>query len=90
MVRKSYGKMRGTRKKLSVKEKPGVTMYMKGFEIGDRVHVTMKAGKRPYPKFHGLTGEVVGKRGRAYIIAVRNKKAVKKIVLKPEHLRALK
>jgi len=87
MVRKSYGKMRGTRKKLKVKEKLGITSYMKRFEIGNRVHVVLKTGNIPHPKFHGLTGKVIGKEGRSYIIAIRNKKAVKKIVLKPEHLR---
>jgi len=88
MVRKSYGKKRGTRKKFRVKKKLGVTAYLKKFEIGDRVHVTLKTGKIPDPKFHGMTGEVIGKRGRGYIVTVRDKKAVKKIMLRPEQMRA--
>lgn len=90
MVRKSYGKMRGTRKKLMIKEKPGITAYMKKFEIGDMVHVTLKTGKIPDPKFHGLTGKVIGKKGNSYVIAIRNKRVMKKIMLRPENLRALK
>ncbi len=89
MVRKSYGKMRGTRQKLRVKEKLGMTTYTKSFEIGDKVHINLKTGKIPHPKFHGSTGEIIGKMGRGYIVAVRDKKAVKKIMLRPEHLRAL-
>jgi len=39
------------------------------------------------PKFHGKTGKVVGQRGRAYLVAVRDGNAIKQVILYPEHLR---
>ena len=89
MVRKSYGKMRGTRKKLVTREKPGINVYMKRFELGNMVRVVLNPGKTTHPKFHGSTGKIIEKQGRNYLVAVRNKKAVKKIVLRPEQLRIL-
>ena len=89
MVRKSYGKMRGTRKKLMTRKKYGINIYMKNFEVGNKVHIILSSGKTTHPKFHGSTGKIIEKQGRNYLVAVRNKKAVKKIVLRPEQLRIL-
>ena len=87
MVRKSYGKMKGTRRKLRVKKKMGITEYMKELKTGDRVSIYLKTKDIPHPKFHGMKGEIIGKQGRGYVVAVKNKKALKKIVLRPEQIR---
>jgi len=41
----------------------------------------------PHPKFHGLTGTIVGKRGNSYLVKIRDKKKEKIIISRPEHLR---
>ena len=88
MVRKSYGKKRRTRHKLTLKKRVTITHYLEQFQEGDRVHVQLSTNKHlPHPKFHGRTGVVLGARGRAYIVAVPDHAATKQIIVRPEHLR---
>ncbi|MCX6818500.1 MAG: 50S ribosomal protein L21e [Candidatus Aenigmarchaeota archaeon] len=87
MVRKSYGKMRGTRKKKFGGDLP-VNRYLEEFKPGDNVSIKLHAGlKFPHPRFHGTFGTVIAKRGRAYLVRVKDINAYKDIFLKPEHLK---
>lgn len=88
MVRKSYGPRRGTRKKLRAK-KPTLTKFLQEFSIGERVAIDIQSNVKgfPHPRFQGLVGKVIGKRGKAYIVEVRNKDAKKIIITKPVHLK---
>lgn len=91
MVRKSYGKMRGTRKKLAKKRTLTVNAYLKTFKEGDRVHIDLvSSSPLPHPRFHGLTGEVIERRGRAYGVRIRDGHATKVIFLRSEHLKLQK
>ena len=89
MVVKSYGKMRGTRKKLR-KKKITLTGYLKEFKVGDRVHIDFVSHRIPHPLFQGLTGSIIEKRGNGYIVEVKDRNAVKKVSLRPEHLKLSK
>jgi large subunit ribosomal protein L21e len=40
----------------------------------------------PHRRFHGLTGEVKGERGRAYIVEIVDGKKQKKLFIRAEHL----
>ena len=87
MVRKSYGKMRGTRNKMKFEKKLRIADYMKEYNLGDKVHVDFTSMENlPHPKFQGLTGEIIGKRGRAYMVRVRDINKFKVIMLKAQHL----
>jgi len=44
----------------------------------------------PHPRFHGKTGEVVGKRGRAFVLKITDGDATKTLIALPEHLTAQK
>jgi large subunit ribosomal protein L21e len=44
----------------------------------------------PHPRFHGKTGEVVGMRGRAFVLLVTDGNATKTLITLPEHLMAQK
>lgn len=44
----------------------------------------------PHPKFHGKTGAVIDKRGRAFIIEVKDGNAIKTVIALPEHLKGQK
>ena len=91
MVVKSYGKMRGTRSKLSKKKvTPTLTRYLQQFKVGDRVHVDFVSHRIPHPRLQGLTGCIVEKRGSGYVVEVRVKRALKKLSLRPEHLKLSK
>jgi large subunit ribosomal protein L21e len=87
MVRKSYGKMRGTRYRLENKGVTNITRYLEEFNVGDTVNITFTSTIVPHPRFHGFTGKVLGKRGRGYIIEVREGGKHKKISIRPEHLK---
>jgi len=88
MVRKSYGKMRGTRNKLKVKEKARISNIMREYNLGDRVHIDFTSmDNLPHPKFQGLTGEIIGKRGRAYMVRIRDINSFKILLLKAQHLK---
>ena len=86
MVRKSYGKMRGTRS-LKASKLP-ISRFLKEFRIGDTVSIDINPSSRfSDPKFHGKTGKIIDKKGNGYLISVKNKKALKKIFMKSEHLK---
>ena len=87
MVRKSYGKMKGTRKKLRVKKRLTITKILQEFKDGDKVHIDLSAIRSANPKFHGSTGYIVSKRGKNYMVKVRNKKAFKTIFLNSSQLK---
>lgn len=87
MVRKSYGKMRGTRYRLENKGVPSITSCMEEYNLGDTVHVKFTSTIVPHPRFHGFTGKVTGRNGRGYIVEVRDGGKFKKISVKAEHLK---
>ncbi len=61
------------------------------FEPGAKVHVLIDPSKHkgmPHPRFHGKTGEIIGKRGRAYLLKVTDGDATKTVIALPEHLTA--
>ncbi len=86
MVRKSYGKMRGTRQKLAGRSS-SISRFLDVFEIGESVRIDFSSHRIPHPKFQGSTGKILGKMGRSYIVEVMNMNAVKKISVRPEHIR---
>jgi len=87
MVQKSYGKMRGTRKKMTSRGRPSIASYLRKFSDGDTVHIRFVPSSRmQHPRFHGLTGTVVKKEVRNYVVRVRDGNVYKKIYARPEHL----
>ncbi|HID26348.1 MAG: 50S ribosomal protein L21e [Methanosarcinales archaeon] len=90
---KSHGERRKTRYKLKkkIREKglSPISRAIQEFEIGQMVHIDLDPSVHkgmPNPKFHGRTGKVIGKRGRAYIIEVRDGNAKKEVFALPQHL----
>lgn len=94
---KSHGMRKNTRNKLSKSVRArGISPVVKAiqdFEIGARVHILLDPSIHkgmPHPKFHGKTGKVIGKRGRAFVLEVSDQNATKSVVAFPEHLAAQK
>ncbi|RLG22437.1 50S ribosomal protein L21e [Methanosarcinales archaeon] len=90
---KSHGIRRKTRYKLQKpKRKRGlssITRALQEFEVGDRVHIKIDPSVHkgaPHPRFHGRTGEVIGQRGRAYLLKIRDGNTYKTVISLPEHL----
>lgn len=94
MVKASKGIMEKTRQKFrrSPRERglSPITRALQRFEIGDKASIKIDSSVQqgwPHNRFHGQTGTVVGKQGRAYVIDVRFGGKIKKAVVTPEHLR---
>jgi len=66
-----------------------VVRAIQDFAPGAKVHVQIDPSIHkgmPHPRFHGKTGEVVGKRGRAFLLKITDGNATKTLVALPEHL----
>ncbi|MCD6476659.1 MAG: 50S ribosomal protein L21e [Candidatus Aenigmarchaeota archaeon] len=90
MVVKSHGLRKSTRSKYKKKTKTTITKYLQKFEVNQKVAIVTDSSSNsgmPFRRFHGLTGKVIGKRGRAYIIELKDSGKLKKIIVSPEHLK---
>ena len=87
MTRKSYGKMRGSRKKLAAK-RISINRFLENFDVGEHVSIDIYSGSAfPHPRFHGKTGVVKQRRGSGYAVQIHDGRKAKTLFLKPEHLR---
>lgn len=94
MVKKSRGFRAKTRKKLRQKPayRPAITKFLQKFEEGQRVvflpEPSSSAGM-PHPRFKGKIGRIIGFRGKSYIIETVDGNKVKRLIVRPEHLKAV-
>lgn len=94
MVKASKGIMEKTRKKFrrSPRERglSAITRSFQAFQVGDRVTILIDSSVQrgwPHNRFHGMTGTVAEKRGRAFVVDVRFGRRTKQAAILPEHLR---
>ncbi len=69
-----------------------VTKSLQNFSPGDKVVILLEPSQvkgMPHPRFHGRVGIVTEKRGRAYVVEVKEGGKVKKVISRPEHLRMM-
>lgn len=98
MVKAPRGYRHRTRKLLrkNIREKGGVpplSLLMIEYSPGDKVHIVINPAIHkgmPHRRYHGMTGTVVGKRGKSYIVEVKVGSKVKTLFIRPEHLRPVK
>lgn len=93
MVRASKGFRSGTRKKLRQKlTRPAITRFLQEFEIGQRVIIVLEPSSHkgmPFPRFKGAMGKIIEKRGKSYVVELKDGNKVKKIISRPEHLKSI-
>lgn len=93
MVKKSKGFRVDTRKKLTQKMvRPTITRFLQDFVIGQKVTISLEPSSQkgmPFPRFSGKFGRIVGRRGKSYIVEVKDLDKVKKVISRPEHLKAV-
>jgi len=98
MVRPPKGIRHRTRKvfRKTIREKgavPPLSLLMIEYKPGDKVHIIVNpaihAGM-PHRRYHGMTATVVGRRGKSYEVEVRVGSKVKRLFVRPEHLRPSK
>lgn len=80
------------RKKVRTRGKLQLSRYFQELKEGDRVSITRESSvKSSFPeRLQGRTGLIVDKRGKAYIIKVKDQNKEKKFIIEPIHLRKLK
>jgi len=93
-MRRSRGFRSKTRGKLTKKVRKGmsnvITRAMQEYEEGEKVAIVIDPSIHrgmPHPRYHGITGEIVGKQGRAYIVKIKDGNKIKHLLSYPEHLR---
>ncbi|MHA1743107.1 MAG: 50S ribosomal protein L21e [Candidatus Heimdallarchaeota archaeon] len=94
MVKKTRGFRSGTRKKLAQKpaRRPAITKFLQEFSLNQRVVIALEPSSHkgmPHPRFKGKIGKIIGKRGKSYIVEISDGNKVKKLISRPEHLKAV-
>jgi large subunit ribosomal protein L21e len=95
MVKKSKGTNFRTRRIFSKHPRkrglPSLSRTLAEYEINSKVNIIIEPSVqkgRPHRRFHGKTGLVLEKRGQAYLVSVTDGNSQKKIIARPEHLKA--
>jgi len=93
MGRKAKGYHRKTRSILRrnprEKGKTGLSKILYEYKPGEKVVVKIDSSVHkgmPHRRYHGKIGVIVNKRGRSYIVNVAQGKAIKEIIVSPEHI----
>ncbi|MEM5828479.1 MAG: 50S ribosomal protein L21e [Candidatus Aenigmatarchaeota archaeon] len=70
--------------------KKGISLFFKEFSVGDKVIIDILPSSQegmPHHRFQGKIGEIIGKRGRCYIVKVNDVFKEKTLIVAPQHLR---
>lgn len=59
--------------------------YKHGNRVVIKIEPSVQKGM-PHRRYHGKVGTVIEKRGRSYVVSVTQGKALKEIIVRPEHL----
>jgi large subunit ribosomal protein L21e len=92
MVVKSHGPRRRTRAKFRGGLKLTVNRFVREFPVGSKVALITDPASHhgmPFRRFYGLTGTVMEKKGRSYIVQIKDSNKLKKVIVTPEHLKAV-
>lgn len=69
---------------------PSISKIMADFKVGEKVYVKVEPAipkGMPHPRFQGIVGEVKGKRGNGFILAIKDGDKPKTIISRAVHLR---
>lgn len=93
MGRKAKGYRRKTRYLLQRKPrergKTGLSKLLREYEVAEKVVIKLNPSVHkgmPHRRFHGRIGVIANKRGRSYVVNVSQGKAIKEIIVRPEHI----
>lgn len=82
-----------SRKRLRNKyQKEGISRFFRKLKIGEKVMINIDSSSQknmPHPRFHGRIGEIIDKRGRAYLIKIKDRFKEKVLTVTPNHLRKI-
>ena len=93
MPRKAKGYRRKTRYLLKRKPrergKTGLSKLLREYEADEKVVVKLDPSVHkgmPHRRYHGRIGVIAEKRGKSYVVNVSQGKAIKEIIVRPEHI----
>lgn len=93
-MRKSKGLRSRSRYKLKKSIRPSranpISRKIQVFEDGNKVHIIIDSSiqkGQPHPRFHGKTGKIVGQKGKAYLVGIKDGNKAKELIIRPEHLK---
>ena len=94
MTKKSRGFRAKTRFKIRQKPayRPPINKFLREFKKDQTVVILQEPASQkgmPHPRFKGKTGKIIEKRGKSYIIEILDGNKAKKIISRPEHLKAI-
>ncbi len=72
---------------------PPLSRIMYEYQVGEKALILLEPSVHkgmPHRRFHGKIGVIIEKRGRAYVLEVRDGNKIKKVIARPEHLRPIK
>ena len=78
------------RKKPRERGKTGLSKILYEYKPQEKVVVKIDSSVHkgmPHRRYHGKIGIIMNKRGRAYEVSVPQGKAIKEIIVRPEHLK---
>jgi len=91
--RKAKGYRRKTRYLLKRKPrergKTGLSKLLREYEADEKVVVKLDPSVHkgmPHRRYHGRIGVIAEKRGKSYVVNVSQGKAIKEIIVRPEHI----
>ncbi len=94
MVKMSHGLRARSRRKLGKRARerglPPPSRFIQKFEVGERVAIDIEPSVHkgmPHHKFQGRIGKIVGVRGRAYLVEVKDGGKKKIVISLPVHLK---
>lgn len=82
----------GRKLKKRVRER-GISLskFLQDFEIGQKVVIDIEPASQkgmPHPRYQGRSGVVIGRRGRAFLVQIRDGSKFKTLISRPEHLKS--
>lgn len=94
MTSPSKGARRKSRKALRQPpyHRPTITKFLRQYKKNQSVIIVQEPSSHrgmPHKRFKGRSGHISGTRGKSYIVEIRDGNRVKKIISRPEHLRAI-
>lgn len=69
-----------------------ISRAVQDLSVGTKVSIILDPSVvkgQPHHRYHGRTGVVSERRGRAYVVDVRDGGSIKRVISRPEHLRAV-
>ena len=92
MVVKSHGPHRRTREKFRRRGLTPISHFIRNFDIGTKVVIVINSSSQkgmPFKRFQGLSGKVIDKIGRSYVIEIKDGGKTKKVITPSQHLKAI-